>query len=101
MIDAIPSVVKALGAHGSTAAVPILAGLMLFTPAEDYARHVAEERTSVVQNLMQTLKGEPPGAYRDTLCRTLEATLAQICLDSPGHPFCLDRAVLTARAGCQ
>lgn len=100
MID-VGSALKALGAHGSTAAVPVLIGYMVFTPAEQYDRHVAEERTSTVQSLIETLRNEPAGAYRDTLCRTLESTLAQICLDSPEHPFCIDRAVLLAKAGCR
>ena len=71
-----------------------------FTPKADYARHVAEERTTTVQNLVSELQKEPDGAYHDTLCRTLEQTLAAICLDSPDHPFCLDRMVLMAKAGC-
>jgi hypothetical protein len=71
-----------------------------FTPKDSYNRHVAEERTAAVQRLIETLQGEPAGDYRDTLCRTLEATLAQICLDSPEHPFCIDRTVLMAKAGC-
>jgi hypothetical protein len=72
----------------------------LFTPQQTYDRHVAEERTAAVQRLIADLQDEPAGDYRDTLCRTLEATLAQICLDSPEHPFCLDRAVLMSKAGC-
>ena len=99
MID-IVATLKALGAHGSTAAVPLIATYALFTPADTYNRHVAEERTAIVQNLMETLRTEPAGPYRDTLCRTLQSTLTQICLDSPQHPFCIDRAVLMSKAGC-
>ena len=71
-----------------------------FTPKEVYNRHVAEARTSTVQNLVETLQKEPSGPYHDTLCKTLESTLAEICLDSPDHPFCVDRMVLMAKAGC-
>lgn len=100
MID-LASIAKAVGAPVGAAAVPLLAMYQFFTPQATYDRHVAEERTTTVQNLMATLANEPTGPYRDTLCRTLEATLAQICLDSPQHPFCIDRGVLLSKAGCR
>jgi len=95
-----PELLKVLGTQGSTAAIPLLAMYALFTPESQYARHVAEERTTAVQQIVETAAKEPAGPYHDTLCRTLESTLAQICLDSPSHPFCIDRAVLMAKAGC-
>lgn len=94
------AVAKIAGGSTGGAAVSLVATYALFTPAEQYNRHVAEERTGQVQQLVQALRDEPAGAYRDTLCKTLEATLAQICLDSPGHPFCIDRMVLMQKAGC-
>lgn len=94
------AVVKILGGSTGGAATALVATYALFTPQTTYDRHVAEERTASVQNLIETLSREPAGAYRDTLCRTLESTLAQICLDSPDHPFCIDRMVLMSKAGC-
>ena len=90
-----------LAGYGVTAAAGAIGWVYgNFTPESQFSRHVAEERTTTVQNLVETLQKEPAGAYHDTLCKTLEATLAQICLDSPEHPFCKDRMVLMAKAGC-
>jgi hypothetical protein len=98
MIDA--ATLKALGGGAGGALLPLVVMYQWAVPSSQFNRHVAEERTSTVQNLVDTLRNEPAGAYRNTLCKTLEATLAQICLDSPEHPFCIDRAVLMAKAGC-
>jgi hypothetical protein len=94
------AITKIAGGSTGGASLALIATYALFTPQETYNRHVAEERTSTVQNLLEALRTEPPGAYRDTLCRTLESTLTAICLDSPEHPFCQDRKVLMAKAGC-
>jgi hypothetical protein len=91
---------KILGGSTGGASLALVATYALFTPAEQYNRHVAEERTGQVQQTIETLSREPAGPYRDTLCKQLELTLAQICLDSPEHPFCKDRMVLMAKAGC-
>lgn len=99
MID-LSSLAKALGAPVGAAAVPLVAMYSLFTPEQQFTRHVAEERTTTVQTLVETLRKEEAGPYRDTLCRTLEQTLTAICLDSPSHPFCADRTVLMSKAGC-
>lgn len=95
------AIAKALGAPVGAAAVPLVMMYTLFTPQAQYARHVAEERTTTVQNLIRDLQSEPSGAYHDTLCRTLEQTLAAICLDSREHPFCVDRGELMAKARCR
>lgn len=92
---------KALGAPLGAAAAPIVMMYALFTPQATYDRHVAEERTATVQNLIETLSREPAGAYRDTLCKALEMTLVQICLDSSQHPFCESKDALMAKAGCE
>lgn len=98
---AIDTILKVAGGSTGGAATALLATYALFTPEAQFARHVAEERTTTVQNLVSELQKEPAGRYHDTLCATLEQTLAAICLDSPGHPFCIDRAVLMTKAGCR
>lgn len=71
-----------------------------FTPAENFNRHVAEARTGTILDLKRALANVEPGPYRDTLCETLEAELASVCIDSPEHPFCLDRHMILEDSGC-
>ena len=94
------AVIKALGDRGAVAAVPILMMYSMFTPADDYNRHVAENRIGTIIDLVADAESTPDGAFHDTLCRTLERELAALCLDSEGHPFCEDRLMLLEKAGC-
>lgn len=98
---ALDTILKVAGGSTGGAATALLATYALFTPEAQFSRHVAEERTTTVQTLVETLRKEPAGGYRDTLCKTLEQTLAAICLDSPSHPFCADRTILLEKAGCR
>jgi hypothetical protein len=95
------AITKIAGGSTGGASLALVASYALFVPEQQFARHVAEERTATVQTLIETLVKEPEGAYHGTLCRTLEQTLAAICLDSPSHPFCADRMVLLDKAGCK
>lgn len=90
---------KALGGHGSAAAVPILAGILLFTPQEDFNRHVAESRTGTILDLVDRAQ-RADGDFRAVLCRTLRQELAQVCQDAPESAVCEDRLMYLEQAGC-
>lgn len=100
MIDPVAAL-KALGAHGSTAAVPILAGYLLFVPSDEYDRHVAESERTYILDVVDKARREPDGAFKDSLCRTLDEALSRLCAVSRDDALCVDRAMLRERAGCQ
>lgn len=100
MID-VGTALKALGAHGGTAAAPLLVGYMLFTPSDDFDRHVAESERTYILDVVEKARGEPPGAFKDSLCRTLDEALGRLCAASRDDALCLDRAMLRERAGCE
>lgn len=71
-----------------------------FTPADDYNRHVAENRIGTIIELKDDAREAGSSDFHETLCRTLERELAALCLDSADHPFCEDREMILEEAGC-
>ena len=100
-IDPIP-VLKALGSHGATAAVPLVAMYALFTPQDSFNRHVAEATRPFVFDTVERAQAAEPGSeYHRSLCRTLEQAIAELCADAPDDAICMDREIHLQRAGCR
>lgn len=96
------SALKALGAHGTTAAVPLVAMYALFVPSDQFHRHVAEAtRPFIFDTVERAGKAEQGSDYHRSLCRTLEAAIAELCADAPDDAICLDREIHLERAGCR
>lgn len=73
-----------------------------FVPQREFDQFVAQDRTRAVLDLMQVLGATPrEDVTQPTLCKALQEEIARICTDSPTHPFCIDRAMLMQKAGCQ
>jgi len=101
VIDPVP-VLKALGSHGATAAVPLVAMYTLFTPAGQFYRHVAEATRPFVFDTVERAQAAAPGSdYHRSLCRTLEQSIAELCADAPDDAICMDRDIHLQRAGCR
>lgn len=94
--------IKAIGGGGATgAAVPLLVMYTQFTPSSDYMQHVAESQRGYILDVVAQAAAEPPGPFKQSLCRTLEEAIASLCADTGGaDSICLDRGVYYERAGC-
>jgi hypothetical protein len=99
MIDPM-AIAKALGAPAGAAAVPLVAMYALFTPADEYSRHVAESERGYILDIVEKARGEPNGGFKDSLCRTLDEAIARLCASAPDDALCMDRKALRERAGC-
>lgn len=99
MIDM--AALKALGAHGATGAIPVVLMFSLFTPQDSFHRHVAEAARPFILETVERAADEPPGDYKDSLCKTLEQAIAELCADAPDDAICQDREVHLKRAGCR
>jgi hypothetical protein len=96
------ALVKGLGSHGATAAVPLVAMYALFTPSDQFNRHVAEaSRPFIFDTVERAQEAEPGSDYHRSLCRTLEQSIASLCADAPDDAICLDREIHLERAGCR
>ena len=93
---------KHLGTGGTSTMVPIVMMFTMFTPQDEFFRHVADSRTGTVLALVDTLQEAPANSpLRGTLCNSLRETLAAICRDSDGQdPFCIDRQMIIEEASC-
>jgi hypothetical protein len=99
MID-LSAVAKVFGPSAGAAALPIVAMYALFTPSDEYDRHVAESNRTYILDVVDKARAEPPGAFKDSLCRTLEEAIAELCASAPDDSLCVDRAMYLERAGC-
>lgn len=73
-----------------------------FTPYRDFSEHVAQDRTRTVLDLIEVLaRTSPEDVTHQTLCNALQEQIALICSEAEAHPFCVDRAMLLAKAGCR
>lgn len=99
MID--PATVKLVGASGGSTAVAILAGVMLFTPADEFHRHVAESNRGFILDQVERARTLEPGDYKDSICRTIESAIADLCASAPTDAICTDREMHLERAGCR
>lgn len=99
-IAALLKVFPHLGSAAGGAAVPIVAMMMWATPAEDFAAHVADSKVGLIVDLTNQAAGEPPGGYKDALCRQLEEAIGQVCANQPDHSMCKDRQTFREKAGC-
>ena len=65
-----------------------------------YARHVAENERGFILDLVGKASAVEPGAYKDTLCRSLEEALGRLCDVAPDDSICMDREAFREQAGC-
>ena len=99
MID-LTAVAKAVGAPLGAAAVPIVAMYQWATPITEHNRLVAESNRSYILDVVEKARNEPAGAFKDSLCKTLDEAIAELCASAKDDALCLDRAMLRERAGC-
>lgn len=98
MID--PSLIAKLAGGGSAVAVPIVLMYSFFTPKDEYIRHVADSQSGFILQLVNDARSQPPGPYKDSLCRALHGEIGSLCQYAPQHSICIDRQQYIEAAGC-
>lgn len=97
----ISALVKSFGSHGVTAGLPVVLMFSLFTPEDEYLRHVAESQRGFIFDQIERARVEGTGPYKDSICRSLEETISALCAESPEDSVCEDRVMLLEQAGCR
>ena len=98
MFDA--ATIKALVGGGGGAVIPIVMMYGFFTQEDDFARHVAESNRGFILDTVARAQAEEPGDYKDSLCRSLQEAISELCASSPQDSMCLDRQTLLEKATC-
>jgi hypothetical protein len=99
MLD-LASLAKVVGAPLGAAAVPIIAMYQWATPITEHNRLVAESQRGYILDVVEKARTVDPGEFKDSLCRTLEQSLAELCAVAETDALCVDRAMYLERAGC-
>ena len=86
------------GTTGTAAAIAI--SYTLFTPHAQFAEHVAKSERGFILETVDRAREQPPGDYKDSLCKTLRESLAELCAAAPTDAICVDRATYLKQAGC-
>ena len=98
MIDA--ATVKAALSGGGSATGAIVIGMFMFADAGDFNRHVAESLRGTILDQVERAAKEEPGEYKQSLCKSLDEMIAELCADEPDDAICMDRDVYRKKAGC-
>jgi len=98
MID--PKTIASIVAAVTAVAGGSLAVEQRYVDEFTYVRHVAESRVGIIFDLIDRIARATDPEFHDTLCRSLEQELTNLCVDSEQHPMCVDRAMLLSKAGC-
>lgn len=94
------SILKLIGTSGAGATLPVIVMFAYFTPKDEYVRHVADSQSGFILQLVNDARSQPPGPYKDSLCRALHAEIGSLCQYAPNHSICLDRLSYIEAAGC-
>lgn len=94
------AIFKMLGTGGAGAAIPIVVMYGFFTQEDDFNRHVADSARGFILDTIERAVVTEPGEYKDSLCRTLQESISELCSAAPEDSICVDRAIYFERAGC-
>lgn len=94
------SLLKLIAGHGSAMAIPLVAMYSLFTPIADHNALAAKSDRGYIMDLVEKARAEPPGGFKDSMCRSLHEAIAELCAAAPSDAICVDRAMWSQRAGC-
>ena len=99
MID-VSALAKLAGTGATSVMATVGASYLLFTPQDDFNQHVAKSERGYILEVVEQARREPPGAFKDSLCKTLSEAIAELCASAKDDAICVDRAMWIERAGC-
>jgi hypothetical protein len=101
----ISAIGKLLGGGTAAAAVPVVIMYGYFVEQRDFDRYVAQNRVSVIYELLDRAASATDPEYKGIVCRSLEEEFNSLCFDSPDHPLCDaeagERHMLLEKVGCR
>ena len=72
----------------------------LFTPIDQHLAVTAQINRGYILDVVEKLRTMEDGEFKDSLCRSLHESIAELCASAPEDAICVDRAMWIERAGC-